>query len=256
MKTYTCEHCNIEFETFQAKANHVRWNHKDNTEYFKKAIEAGKNVADKRFGKLITETVSCNCCSTSIEVEYREGKKKAKYFCSRSCANTRKNRSEETKAKISEKLKSKTEHIEKKCQHCETLFESIKHRNRKYCSPKCAASSRRRTDDNLTTYRRRASFDFNLADYPEEFNFDLIEEHGWYSAANRGNNLNGVSRDHMVSVKFGYENNIDPSIIGHPANCRLMRHNDNVSKYEGCSITLEELKVRIQKWNNKYNKGR
>ena len=102
----------------------------------------------------------------------------------------------------------------------------------------------------------KASFDFNLADYPEEFNFSLIEEYGWYSASNRGNNLNGVSRDHMVSVKFGYENNIDPNIISHPANCRLMRHNDNVSKNEDCSISLEELKVRIEKWNLKYNKGR
>lgn len=257
MNTYTCEQCNTEFETFQSKANHIRWKHKDNTEYFKKAIVAGKQAADKRFGKLIKETVDCNCCGTSIEIEYREGKKKVKYFCSRSCANTRK-QSDETKAKIAETLKSKskTEHIEKKCQHCGTLFESAKHRNRKYCSAKCASSSRIRTDDSLITYRRRSSFNFNLADYPEEFNFNLIEEHGWYSAANRGNNLNGVSRDHLVSVNFGYENNIDPSIIGHPANCKLMRHNDNVSKSKGCSITLDELKVRIEKWNNKYNTGR
>lgn len=255
MKTYTCKDCNIEFKTFQAKANHVRWHHKDNNEYLKKAIEAGKKVADKRFGKLITETVNCSICDKSIKIEYREGKKKAKYFCSRSCANTRKNRSEETKAKIAKTLKSKTKYLEKECPHCGTLFESIKRLNRKYCSTKCAASSRKRTDDSLRTYRLNASFNFNLADYPEEFDFSLIEKYGWYSASNRGNNLNGVSRDHMVSVKFGYENNIDPKIIGHPANCRLMRHNDNVSKYEGCSITLKELKLRIEKWNNKYNKG-
>lgn len=255
MKTYTCEHCNIEFKTFQAKANHVRWNHKDNSEYLKKAVESGKQAAEKRFGKLIKETLDCNCCGTSIKVEYRRGKKKAKYFCSRSCANTRKNRSEDTKAKIAKALKSKTQYIIKKCQHCEIVFESVKRRNRKYCSIKCAASARKRTDNSLITYRKRASFNFNLSDYPEEFNFSLIEKYGWYLPSNRGNNLNGVSRDHMVSVKFGYENNIDPSIIGHPANCRLMRHNDNVSKYEDCSITLEELKVRIKKWNNKYNKG-
>ena len=249
MKTYICEHCNIEFETFQAKANHVRWNHKDNTEYFKKSIEAGKLTVEKRFGKLIKETVSCNCCDTSIEVEYREGKKKAKYFCSRSCANTRKNRSEKTKDKISKALKTIKP---KQCLYCGDDF-IPKKPHRKYCSNKCSGASKRRTDGSLIAYRKRASFEFNLADYPEEFNFSLIEEYGWYSASNRGNNLNGVSRDHMVSVKFGYENNIDPNVISHPANCRLMRHNDNISKNKDCSITLEELKIRIEKWNNKYD---
>ena len=251
MKTYNCEHCNIEFETFQAKANHVRWNHKDNSEYLKNSSIVRKKIAEKKFGKLIRDIENCSICDKPIDIEYREGKKKAKYFCSRSCANSRGPRSKETKAKISEALK-KTK-IAKQCLYCGDEF-IPKKPQQKYCSNKCGGASQRRTDDNLITYRRRASFDFNLADYPEEFNFDLIEEHGWYSAANRGNNLNGVSRDHMVSVKFGYENNIDPNIIGHPANCRLMRHNDNVSKYEGCSITLKELKVRIQKWNNKYNK--
>lgn len=254
MKTYTCEHCNIEFETFQAKANHVRWNHKDNSEYLKNSSIVRKKIAEKKFGRLIRDTENCSICDKTIDIEYREGKKKAKYFCSRSCANSRGPRSKETKAKISEALKAKAKtKITKQCLYCGDEF-IPKKPHRKYCSNKCRGASQRKTDDSLITYRKRASFDFNLADYPEEFSFDLIEEHGWYSASNRGNNLNGVSRDHMVSVKFGYENNIDPSIIGHPANCRLMRHNDNVSKNEGCSITLEELKVRIEKWNNKYNK--
>lgn len=252
MKTYICEDCNIEFETFQAKANHVRWYHKDNSEYLKNAKEIGKKIAKERFGKIITENSNCSCCDKLIEIEYREGKKKDKYFCSRSCANTRENRSEETKAKIAKTISDKTEKLKKECLHCNALFTSVKRKKRKYCSTKCAASARKRKDDSLITYRRRAAFDFNLSDYPEEFNFELIEKYGWYSAANRGNNLNGVSRDHMVSVKYGYENNIDPTIIAHPANCRLMRHNDNVSKYMDCSITLEELLIRIEKWNDKY----
>lgn len=250
MKTYICEHCDIEFETFQAKANHTRWNHKDNTEYIKKSIEIGKKNAEKRFGKLIKETVGCDCCGTSVQVEYREGKKKIEYFCSRSCANSRGPRSEETKAKISAALKK--EKTAKQCLYCGDNF-IPKKPSRKYCSYKCSGASKRRTDDSLITYRRRASFNFNLADYPEEFDFSMIKEYGWYSASNRGNNLNGVSRDHMVSVKFGYENNIDPNIISHPANCRLLRHNDNISKHEDCSITLEELKVRIEEWTNKYS---
>jgi hypothetical protein len=81
----------------------------------------------------------------------------------------------------------------------------------------------------------------------------LIRKYGWYKAKNKGNNLNGVSRDHMYSVMEGYRNNVDPSIISHPANCRLIRHNDNISKLDGSTITLEELLDRIEKWNKKYN---
>lgn len=106
MKTYICKDCDIEFETFQAKANHIRWKHKDNTEYFKKLSENNKKLAAKRFGKYIKENVECNKCSTIISIKYREGKKKNKYFCSRSCANSRGYRREESKAKIAEKLKS------------------------------------------------------------------------------------------------------------------------------------------------------
>ena len=56
-----------------------------------------------------------------------------------------------------------------------------------------------------------------------------------------------------LHVMEGYRNNVDPSIISHPANCRLIRHNDNVSKLDGCVITLDELKKRIEDWNKKYN---
>ena len=53
-------------------------------------------------------------------------------------------------------------------------------------------------------------------------------------------------------LNCGYENKITPKIIRHPANCQLMRHNDNVSKYSKCSITLDELKERIENWDLKY----
>lgn len=48
---------------------------------------------------------------------------------------------------------------------------------------------------------------------------------------------------------MGLINNIDPKIIGHPANCRLMKHNDNVSKYSDSSITIKELLERINVWD-------
>ena len=92
-----------------------------------------------------------------------------------------------------------------------------------------------------------------MNDYPDEFDFELIEQYGWYKAKNRGNNLNGVSRDHMYSVKEGFLNKVDPKILAHPANCRLIRHNDNVSKGSKSTITLEQLLERIRIWNKKYN---
>jgi len=102
----TCNKCGETFSNKKIYANHVRWKHKDNTEYFKNASNGGKKAAEKRFGKLIKEEVNCNRCNSSIEIEYRDGKKKAKYFCSRSCANSRGKRSNATKKKISNGVKA------------------------------------------------------------------------------------------------------------------------------------------------------
>lgn len=91
-----------------------------------------------------------------------------------------------------------------------------------------------------------------MKDYPDEFDFKLIEQYGWYKAKNRGNNPNGVSRDHMYSVVDGFVNNVDPLIVAHPANCRLIRQSENASKKNKSCITLDELKERIRIWNEKY----
>lgn len=64
--------------------------------------------------------------------------------------------------------------------------------------------------------------------------------------------MNGVSRDHIYSRNKGFENLIDPYIISHPANCKLLRHNDNISKHDKCGISFEELVEKIKNWNNKY----
>lgn len=100
----------------------------------------------------------------------------------------------------------------------------------------------------LVRFRQLCEFKFSLNDYPDKFDFKLIEQYGWYKAKNRGDNLGGVSRDHMYSVKDGYINNVDPKIIAHPANCKLVRHYDNSKKKDKSSITLEELKKRIEEW--------
>jgi Rps23 Pro-64 3,4-dihydroxylase Tpa1-like proline 4-hydroxylase len=136
------------------------------------------------------------------------------------------------------------------CKNCLSKIEYIK-RNRLFCSPDCRRDFRRKDMDTFKIYKAETNFKFNLADYPDKFDFSLIEKYGWYSPSNKNNNLGGVSRDHMLSVKEGFELGIDPKLLSHPANCKLMIHNDNVSKNKKSSITLEELLERIENFNKK-----
>lgn len=95
-------------------------------------------------------------------------------------------------------------------------------------------------------YKTSCKFNFNVYHYSAQFDLTLLETHGWYAASNKGNNPNGISRDHMYSVSDGYANKIDPSILSHPANCRLVLHKDNQRKHSKSIITLEELLERIK----------
>lgn len=137
------------------------------------------------------------------------------------------------------------------CKNCLSKIEYIK-RNRLFCSPDCRRDFRRKDVDKLRMYRLDANFKFNLADYPDEFDFTLIKKYGWYSPTNKKNNLGGVSRDHMLSVREGFEQGIDPKLLAHPANCKLMIHNENVSKHKTSSISLIELLQRIETFDKKY----
>jgi len=103
--------------------------------------------------------------------------------------------------------------------------------------------------ENIDRYRQLCLFKFSLNDYPDKFDFSLIEKYGWYKAKNRGNNLEGVSRDHMFSVYDGYKQGILPYYISHPANCQLLPHKLNNVKKRNSSITFEELLRRIEEWN-------
>jgi hypothetical protein len=138
------------------------------------------------------------------------------------------------------------------CKQCNIDLPFI-YRKRTYCSKDCRRVYDRDNMPKYQYYYKNCQFKFGLTDFPTEFDFKLIEEYGWYNAKNHGDNLNGVSRDHMISVKFGFENNISAEIISHPANCKLLRHNDNVSKHSKCSITLDDLMLKITEWNIKYN---
>jgi hypothetical protein len=113
---------------------------------------------------------------------------------------------------------------------------------------KCRCEYHNKNKTEFELYKQRAKFKFNLKDYPNKFDFTLIKKYGWYKAKNRGDNLNGVSRDHMLSIKGGFRQGIEPELLAHPANCKLMRNNDNIRKNDKCTITYEELLERIKNW--------
>jgi len=57
----------------------------------------------------------------------------------------------------------------------------------------------------------------------------------------------------MYSIEDGFLNKVEPCLISHPANCKLILQRANSTKYKKSSITIEELKERIKNWDLKYN---
>jgi hypothetical protein len=112
---------------------------------------------------------------------------------------------------------------------------------------------------NYEDYCRACKFTFGISLYPEWFSYarDLIIQHGWYASSSKTHpgisNPTGVSRDHKISVSYGFNHNIDPTIISHPANCEIMQHKLNSSKKTKCSISLDQLLLDIKAFNNIYH---
>jgi hypothetical protein len=166
-------------------------------------------------------------------------------FCNNSCAAMFNNKgrvvTEEQKQKVREKLiKPKKEKIKepKSCRFCKENEVTEKH---KVICNGCKNKF-------YKFYKPLCVFDFNIKDCVDKFDLTIVNENGWYSPKNKGNNLNGVSKDHMYSVRDGFINNVDPEIIRHPANCKLLLHSENNKKNYNSSITIEELKERIKNW--------
>ena len=258
-------------------ANHVKYcdenpKVKENLRLYGKkvspiTIKKGKdtlhnNLISKK-GERVEFTVICEHCGKKFQVKENEFEfpKKEHYYCSRSCANSR-NHSDEVKNKISDTLQK---HYGKNhiyvCEVCGNSFESD--RIKKWCSVNCRRiykyniKKQNLTEEQLKKkmykqYWLQCQFTFALSEFPEEFDFNLINQYGWYKAKNKGNNLNGISRDHCFSVNQAFKLKIDPYYISHPANCQLLKHNDNVSKYVKCDISIDELYDKVNAWNKKY----
>lgn len=265
-----CPYCNetllVNKRTF---ANHVRWC-KKNPRYEEILSGTKSKLSCKRVERR-EHSVLCEFCGKEYKVfctdkEYTRGCYKK--TCSDLCAKrlTAKKGGNERRKSISKGVRkyvsSHNENYDEEemvfikiCEFCGKKFKTKKS-NQKFCSVKCAMSQRHKNftkeAEKFDIYKRQCAFLFSLNDYPLEFDFSLINENGWYKAKNRGDNLKGVTRDHMFSIKRGYEEKIDPYFISHPANCMLLVHPENASKHSGCSITKNELKRRVDDFNEKY----
>lgn len=95
-------------------------------------------------------------------------------------------------------------------------------------------------------YRAQCEFRLSSKLYPYIFGFELVKLHGWCHPIK---NPYGISKDHIVSVHYGFTHNIDPYLISHPANCMFILQSENASKGENCSMTVQELIERVEWFN-------
>ncbi len=241
--------CNIEIATTRKYCSASCRTKTTNALYkdYKAQSEGFKNKRNRRPIKY------CNNCSVILTFEQRWN-----VFCSHSCsaAYTNKYRtpkkytmSEQGRSNIRAALERRirkpvVELTEKVCPKCNASFKKYT----RYCSKTCANRSRKSSNE-FRQYRLDCNFKFALNSYPDRFDFSLIEQFGWYSPSNKRNNIGGVSRDHMLSIKDGYLLGVPPDIMSHPANCQLMVHSMNISKNKKSSITYNGLLQRIAWWD-------
>lgn len=255
IRNNVCPYCGeIIISNSRVFANHVRWcksNPKYNDTRNSMIDKIKKSSIKRKEYSLICEicgkeyTVSCTPESFS--------KGKYKKTCSRKCASIltlKKTDVKERNNKIRQHHKNIHTETECVCEYCGKVFYAT--RKRKFCSSDCVKSNKCKRLKPFSVYSKQCEFDFSIKKYAIEFDIDLIKKYGWYSPTNKNNNLDGVSRDHMISRRYAFDNNIDPYYISHPANCLIIKQKDNSKKHTKSTLTIEQLKNKVKEWNNKY----
>ena len=128
------------------------------------------------------------------------------------------------------------------CRHCKTKF--VSRIKKQYCTEHKDMYSA----SNKSGYK----FTFNVYHYPDLFDLAQLKQIGWFSPGGRAGewNIDGLSRDHKVSVGESVANNYDPYYITHPMNCELMPHSKNNSKKTRSSITYDHLKTLVDQYES------
>jgi very-short-patch-repair endonuclease len=88
MENHTCSECSQKFDSHSQKANHIRWKHRDNTQYFQRLKFISIKREEAKHGKWTIIECICQNCQSSFKRRIREGKENPR-FCSQNCANKR-----------------------------------------------------------------------------------------------------------------------------------------------------------------------
>ena len=100
-------------------------------------------------------------------------------------------------------------------------------------------------------YWKECSFSFDVFLFPNIPGYELLKEYSFSRPQEKDPNYVYLHRDHMVSIKYGYENHIPSHHISHPANCAILLEKDNIIKGSNSSITYQDLLERINHWDSK-----
>ena len=95
--------------------------------------------------------------------------------------------------------------------------------------------------DKISRYRYDARFKLTPNIISKVEGYEKLLKYGMFSS----DNPEGVVMDHRVSVKYGFDNNIPPEIIGHYLNCEFLQEKENLAKSSRCSLDIKQLKHMI-----------
>lgn len=193
------------------------------------------------------------CANCNKPLTYEQFHQRQK-FCSHSCSaidnNSKRDKLSYQKQAATLRLRFSTSEIRKvrwpfspvnfrNCKTCNKVFRSIQ--SRKYCSDICKITT------DIKVYRRACKFKIIKQLYPELFDNDLLQRHGWYRAANHpiGYNPDGATWDHLFRIEDGFKLKVSPEIMHHPANAQMISWKENFAR-KTSSISYDELLLRIK----------
>ena len=261
MNDYKCIECNKIFGSIMSLTGHKRMHGSSNgtiTLTMCSCIFTKKVMPVQYLQKYQKTLKQCKQCGETFKPWGKDA-----IYCGHSCSASTVNslrgpRTEATKLKIAKSIekhnalnprKKKIEIVGKfskiyicNCKHCASKF--ISRIKKQYCELHRLLYS--------SSSKSGYKFTFNVYHYPDLFDIDLLDRTGWFSPGGRAGkwNINGLSRDHKVSVTEAIKNGYDPFYITHPLNCELMLHSDNNKKKTKSSISYGELIEIVNLYEN------
>ena len=255
----SCIHCR---KIFSAKGigvhyyiEHTSEGKKHWTENHLKSLDKhksnGKKLKKQCEQKYYTNPKICLNCQCVITYERKQNK-----FCSSSCAATYNNKKLVGSRRYGPRKKNALTSYERKklknnivgpystlyrckCKVCDKV--TVSRYQKKFC--------KNHNEHYSHNGRAKYWFTFRLMDYPDLFDFELLKEYGMRSRGK--NNIDGVVRDHKVSVADAIANGYDSHYIKHPLNCKLLLNKDNAKKHKASSMSYEELVKQVNEYEKK-----